>query len=92
MMKYKEIKEGLASKKFSSQEICETYLKRIREVEPKISAFIHHKEDKILQNAKASDERRSNGKELSPYDGIPIGIKDLLPSRTANISAVLGVT
>jgi aspartyl-tRNA(Asn)/glutamyl-tRNA(Gln) amidotransferase subunit A len=92
MMKYKEIKQGLASKKFSSQEICETFLKRIREVEPKISAFIHHNEEKILQNAKDSDERRSSGKELSPLDGIPIGIKDnicILGERTTAGSKIL---
>ncbi len=76
MKKYKEIKIGLESKQLTSLEVCQSYLHRIREVEPKISAFIHHSEESILESAKKSDARRADGKALGPYDGMPIGIKD----------------
>lgn len=75
-MKYSEIKKGLNEKKFSSSEICKSYLNRIDEVESKVNAFLEIDRDEIMRQAKLSDERRSSGKVLSEFDGIPIGIKD----------------
>ncbi len=74
--KFTEIKNLLNKQEITSEEICSSYLKRIEEIEPKIQAFIHFDKDFILSQAQASDERRKQGKPLSLWDGIPIGIKD----------------
>jgi len=74
--KFTEVKNLLNKQEITSEEICSSYLKRIEEIEPKIQAFIHFDKDYILSQAKASDQRRKQGKPLSLWDGIPIGIKD----------------
>ncbi len=66
----------LADKKISSVELCKAYVDRARKLEPKIKAFLKLNEEEIFSQAKASDERRVSGKSLSPYDGVPVAIKD----------------
>jgi aspartyl-tRNA(Asn)/glutamyl-tRNA(Gln) amidotransferase subunit A len=62
----------------TSIELCKLYLDRVNEVEDRIKAFVYFNEEKILDQAKKSDERRNTGKTLSDYDGIPIAVKDLI--------------
>ena len=60
----------------SSEALCSAYLERIDKIEPSVKAFLALDKEDALRQAKESDARRKAGKQLSPYDGIPISIKD----------------
>ncbi len=68
--------EQLASGATTSVEICNAYFAQCDKVEAEVNSFRLLEKEVILKQAAASDERRANGKSLSTYDGIPIGIKD----------------
>lgn len=76
-----ELIEGLNEKRFSSEELTQAYIERTKQLEPKIKAFLSFDEEKTLNEARASDERRSQGRLLSEYDGIPIGLKDIFSEK-----------
>ena len=84
--KYSEIKSLLNEKKITSVELCSLYLKRIEENDSKIKAFLYLNKEKILQEAANSDSRRQVGKQLSEFDGIPIGIKDNICIKGERVS------
>lgn len=73
--------DGLKSKAFSSVELTKAYIQRTKDVDAKIKAFLSFDEEKTLKEAEASDERRSQGKTLSPLDGIPVGLKDIFAEK-----------
>lgn len=75
-LKYNEIKTRLNSGEFTSEEICQAYIKRIEENDSKVLAFLSFEKEFILNQAKESDKRRKSNSKLSEFDGIPIGIKD----------------
>lgn len=62
----------------TSRSICEAFISRVRQSDGEIQAFLHFDEDKILAAADASDARRRKGAALSPLDGLPVGIKDVI--------------
>ena len=68
----------LAANEITSVELCEAYLGRIEQVDTKVKAFLKVDSEDIIKRAEEADKRRAEGKELSPYDGIPIGIKDCI--------------
>ena len=53
---------------------------------PKVKAFLKFDKEDILKRAAEADSRRAEGKELSPYDGIPIGIKDCIVTEKQTCS------
>jgi aspartyl-tRNA(Asn)/glutamyl-tRNA(Gln) amidotransferase subunit A len=61
----------------TSVELTEALLARIAAVEPHIHAFLTNTEELALAQARAADARRGK-QRLSPLDGIPISIKDLI--------------
>jgi len=71
-----ELASKLTDTTTTSVEATQALLQRIAKVEPKLNAFICVDEKGALEAAKASDERRSQGKVLGPLDGIPIALKD----------------
>lgn len=71
-----ELAELLAKKNISAAELCSVYLDRIEKYDSAINAFIMTNREEVLKAARKSDERRAAGKQLSPYDGIPVAIKD----------------
>ena len=75
-MNLAEITRGLTDKKFSSEELSKTLLKRIAEQDPKLNSFISLTEELALSQAKAADVRRANG-EKGALLGVPIAHKDL---------------
>ena len=71
-----ELLEKLEKKEITSQEIVESYLKRIDEKENDVQAFVTKAGEKTLEEAKKIDEKRKVGEKLPKFAGIPVGIKD----------------
>ena len=72
----KEKLKGLTESTFSSMDLTESYLQRIKKVDKKINSFITVLEDKAIESARESDKRYKEGSAL-PLDGIPIAHKDI---------------
>lgn len=78
----KEAKEGLKNKKFSSVELTKACLERIKNLEPKLNAFVTVTEKEALESARKTDDYLAlQGEALQswggkPLLGIPLSIKD----------------
>ncbi len=71
-----ELVEKLEKGEVTSEEITRSYFDRIKEIEPKVKAYVSTLEDEAIAKAKKVDEDRKAGKPVSKFAGIPIGIKD----------------
>lgn len=69
--------EGLVAKRFSSVELTQAVIDRVREKDGEIGAYLTFDEEGALAAAKAADEARAAGK-VSPLLGVPVAIKDLI--------------
>lgn len=86
-----QVKKDLKAKKYSSVELTQAYLERIKQVESKVKAFVTVTEEEALKNAKLADEKIAKGTDL-PLLGIPLTIKDNFSTngiRTTASSKVL---
>jgi len=72
-LKSHELKSLLEKGEVKSEEIVSSFLERIEDVDPKVSAFLYVDMEESLKNAKKADENRDGKGMLS---GIPVGIKD----------------
>jgi aspartyl-tRNA(Asn)/glutamyl-tRNA(Gln) amidotransferase subunit A len=89
---FSELSDLLSGKKVSSREIAESFIKRIRETDTKINSYITFNEEQLLKDAEISDSRRAAGRALSPFDGIPVAVKDNINTagiRTTCASKIL---
>ncbi len=73
-----ELAAALAAGEFSATALVEGYLARVKEKDGEIRAFLKLDADRVLAEAARSDARRREGRPLSEFDGIPIGIKDCI--------------
>lgn len=71
-----ELKQGLADKTFSSQELTEHYIGRIEAFNPTINAYVTTTFDHARQQAKIADAAIADG-SASALTGIPIAHKDI---------------
>ena len=71
-----ELTKLIRAKKASPLEVVRSCLKRIKEFEPKLNAFITVLADQALEQAKDTEAEIQAGKWRGPLHGIPIGIKD----------------
>ncbi len=76
-----ELAKLLSEKKISSKEIAESYIKRIKDIDNVINSYITFDEERLIKEAEISDARRSADKTLSPFDGIPVAIKDNINTK-----------
>lgn len=87
----KQLSDKLESKELSSVEIVNAYINSSK-LSQELNIYITTTFDEALVSAKLSDERRANKKQLSVYDGIPLGIKDIFLTkgiRATNGSRIL---
>ena len=70
----RSIREGL----LTSEELVQSCLERIRQVEPTVQAWQFLDEEHALAQARAADERRRSGEPVGALHGIPVGIKDII--------------
>ena len=83
----KEQLEGLKNLNFSSVELTDHYLKRIKAIDPDINSYITITEELALLQAKEADTRYNNNNPLD-LDGIPLAHKDIF--CTENILTTCG--
>ncbi len=72
---------ALAARRVSAVELAGLFLRRIRDLDPRLNAFITVDEERCLAEARASDERRARGEPASVLDGIPLAHKDIFCTR-----------
>jgi aspartyl-tRNA(Asn)/glutamyl-tRNA(Gln) amidotransferase subunit A len=71
-----ELARGLRDKSFSSVELTEHYLGRIKRLDGNYNSFITVTEERALEQARAADQALAAG-NASPLCGIPIAHKDI---------------
>jgi len=72
----KQASIGLKNKEFSSLELTQAYLEKIKEKDKDINAYISVCEDLAVLQAKAVDEKIAKNEPLLGIEGIPCAIKD----------------
>jgi len=86
-----EALKGLEKKEFTSVELTEAHVKAT-EASRHLNAYVTETLDLAMEQAKASDKRRAEGK-AGPLDGAPVAIKDLFCTKgvkTTACSKILG--
>ena len=82
-----ELSQDLQAGTVSSVEITQAMIDRINAVDKQVHAFLHMDEQDALAQAKASDERRAKGECVSPLDGVPVGMKDVIAVKDQPLTA-----
>ncbi len=70
------IARDIAAGRVKATEVCDAFLARIREEEPRIGAFNTVIHERAMTEARAVDTSRASGAEAKPLLGVPVAIKD----------------
>jgi aspartyl-tRNA(Asn)/glutamyl-tRNA(Gln) amidotransferase subunit A len=76
-----ELSAAYASRDLSPVEVTEACLGRIEALDSQINSFCHLDPSVSLAQAERSEARWLEGDPLSPLDGVPVGVKDLLLTK-----------
>jgi aspartyl-tRNA(Asn)/glutamyl-tRNA(Gln) amidotransferase subunit A len=76
-----ELSAAFAAGKLSPVDVARHLLARIAKLEPSLNAMCHLDEAGAMKTAEASAARWKSGTPLSPIDGVPALIKDLLLAK-----------
>jgi aspartyl-tRNA(Asn)/glutamyl-tRNA(Gln) amidotransferase subunit A len=68
-------------KKLSPVEYMDAVLAAVDRLQPKLNCFITVTAEDAKRGARAAEEAVMRGEALGPLHGIPVGIKDLLPTK-----------
>jgi aspartyl-tRNA(Asn)/glutamyl-tRNA(Gln) amidotransferase subunit A len=71
----------LRAREVSAVELARESLRRIREAQPRLNAFITITEDLALEQARRADEELARGVDRGPLHGIPYALKDNFDTR-----------
>jgi aspartyl-tRNA(Asn)/glutamyl-tRNA(Gln) amidotransferase subunit A len=75
-LKLQDIHNRLAAKELSVSDLVDHALNRIRDVEPKVRAFLRVDENGARESARALDKQLAEGGDRGLLFGLPAGIKD----------------
>jgi Asp-tRNA(Asn)/Glu-tRNA(Gln) amidotransferase A subunit family amidase len=78
---YLQATRRFASGEDSPRKFLERCLESYAEWEPKVGAFVVADMQKARASADASSERWRAGKQRSPLDGMPLGVKDIIETE-----------
>jgi aspartyl-tRNA(Asn)/glutamyl-tRNA(Gln) amidotransferase subunit A len=76
-----ELSAAYKTKELSPVEATNALLGRIEALDAQVNCFCLIDRDTTLNQAEASEERWMAGTPLSPLDGVPVGVKDLLVTK-----------
>lgn len=78
-MSAEQIAEAVGNRSVSPTEIAEAALSRLSEVDPKLNAFVTVADD-VIEQAERLEKRLSDGVQPGRLAGVPVAIKDLIPT------------
>src|SRR5438477_1134071 len=76
-----DLSAAYAAKKLSPVEVTEVLLRRIEALDSKINAFCLIDRDTAGAAARVAEARWQKGTPLSPLDGVPVAVKDILLTK-----------
>jgi len=76
-----KLSRAYGKRKLSPVEVTKAVIERIGKVGDKLNAFCVIDTDHALKSARAAEKRWKKGKPLSPIDGVPTTIKDIILTR-----------
>ncbi len=68
-------------KKLSPLEYVDAVLSAVDRLQPKLNCFVTVTAEQAREAAKAAEQAVMTGERLGPLHGIPVGVKDLLPTK-----------
>src|SRR2546421_11326221 len=78
----RQMAEFIRQKKLSAREVMQAHLKQIERMNPKVNAIVTLvPEDQLMAQALAADEAAAKGNLKGPLHGLPVGVKDLHPTK-----------
>jgi aspartyl-tRNA(Asn)/glutamyl-tRNA(Gln) amidotransferase subunit A len=76
-----DLTRAYARRELSPVEVTQEVFARIDSWEPRINAMYRMRREAALEQARAAEARWRAGKPLSPIDGVPLTIKENIPTR-----------
>src|SRR2546421_822038 len=77
-----QMADFIRQKRLSSREVMQAHLKQIERVNPKVNAIVTLVlEDHLMAQALWADEATAKGNLKGPLHGLPVGVKDLHPTK-----------
>lgn len=76
-----ELGAKVNSKEISSVEVIKYFKERVEARNPSINAFVYTKFDEALKEAEDLEKMILAGDHFKPLAGVPIGLKDFLPTK-----------
>ena len=76
-----ELQEKIKNKELTIKEINEAYIKRIKEKEGEVQAFITELTEEGMRQVEQIQEKIDAGENVGELAGIPIGIKDIICTK-----------
>jgi fatty acid amide hydrolase len=84
-----QIARRIAAGEISAWQVCEAYLARIAEVNPRINAVAIPLYEQALAAARDADARQARGESLGPLHGVPVTVKECF--HVAGTPSTLGL-
>ncbi len=76
-----ELGKEVLSGRITPTEVIRYFQERIEKRNPSLNAFTYTKFDDAFSEAKALEEKLLRHEEVGPLAGVPVGLKDFLPSK-----------
>src|SRR5580698_4809376 len=68
-------------KKLSPVEYIDAVLAAVEREQPRLNCFVTITADRAREGAKAAEKAVMSGQKLGPLHGVPVSIKDLIPTK-----------
>jgi fatty acid amide hydrolase len=78
---FAELQRKIAGGEVSSAEVTQALLDGIDSIQPTLAAYTHVYRRRAIEEARAADARRSKGEAKSPWDGVPISLKESIATE-----------
>ena len=82
-----ELADAVRAKSVSAVEVAESFLARVRRLDPRLGCFYRVDEPGALAQARAVDAKLAAGQDPGALGGVPVGLKDLFVTRGVETTA-----